>query len=179
MFSPENVILLIIDIQGKLAHLMHEKKELFRNAATLIRAASLLQIPAIVTEQVPEKIGKTITEITKALGDYQPISKTCFSCCGHDLFMKELEKFNRKQIIVIGIEAHVCVYQTVSDLINKHYEVQVVGDAVSSRTELNKRFALERIQSLGGGITSTEMVICELLRICEHDQFKEVVDLIK
>ncbi len=179
MFSPENSILLVIDIQGKLARLMHKREQLFRNVATLIQSASIFEIPTIITEQVPEKIGVTIPEITKLIKYYQPIAKSSFSCCGEDRFNQELETLSRKQIIVTGIEAHVCVYQTVSDLLNKSYEIQVVADAVSSRTEANKDFGLDRIKSLGGGITSTEMIICELLKSCEHPQFKEIIKFIK
>lgn len=179
MFSPENAILLVIDIQGKLARLMHRRDQLFRNVSTLIQAASILEMPVVVTEQVPEKIGKTIPEITKLLKDCRPIIKQSFSCCGEDRFVQEIETLNRKQVIVAGIETHVCIYQTVCDLLNRNFEIQVVGDAVSSRTEANKCFGLDRIKSLGGGITSTEMIICELLRTCEHPQFRKVVGLIK
>ena len=179
MFSPENSILLVIDIQGKLARLMHKRDQLFRNVATLIQSAALLEMPTIITEQVPEKIGATIPELIKFIKYYQPITKSCFSCCGEDQFNQELTALNRKQIIVTGIEAHVCVYQTVSDLLNKNFEVQVVGDAVSSRTEANKQFGLDRINALGGSITCTEMIICELLKTCEHPQFRKVVGLIK
>ena len=179
MFSPENSLLLVIDIQGKLARLMHKKSELFRNVSTLIQATALLEIPTIITEQVPDKMGPTIPEITEFIKYYHPIPKSCFSCCGDDHFNQELEALNRKQIIVTGIEAHVCVYQTVSDLLNKNFQVQVVGDAISSRTEANKLFALDRIKSIGGSVTCTEMIICELLKTCEHPQFREVVKLIK
>ena len=179
MFSPENTILLVIDIQGKLARLMHKRDQLFRNVATLVQSASLLEMPMIITEQVPEKIGATIPEITKFIKHYQPITKSCFSCCGENQFLKELEGLNRKQIIVTGIESHVCVYQTVCDLLSRHFDVQIVGDAVSSRTEANKQSGLDRISALGGGITCTEMIICELLKGCEHDKFKEIINLIK
>jgi len=164
---------------GKLARLMYKRDQLFRNVATLIQAASILEMPTIITEQVPEKIGATIPEITKFIKYYHPITKSCFSCCGEDQFNQELEALNRKQIIVTGIETHVCVYQTVCDLLNRQFKVQVVGDAVSSRTEANNQFGLNRINAIGGGITSTEMIICELLKTCEHPQFREIVGLIK
>jgi len=179
MFSSENTILLVIDVQGKLARLMHKKDELVQNTAGLIKVADFLEIPIIVTEQVPEKIGETVPEIAELLKGQKSITKACFSCCGQDQFMQELEALNRKQVIVAGIEAHVCVYQTVCDLMAKQYEVQVVADAVSSRTEANKHFALDRIKMLGGHVTSTEMIVCELLRTSEHKKFREVINLIK
>jgi isochorismate hydrolase len=179
MFSPENAVLLIIDVQGKLAHLMHEKDEVIRHIGGLIHVADFLNIPVVTTEQAPEKIGKTIPEITELLKDRQPVAKKSFSCCGQDEFMQELKALNRKQVIIVGIEAHVCVYQTVCDLMKNQYEVQVVADAVSSRTEANRDFALERIRAFGGDVTSTEMIVCELLKTSEHEKFREVINLIK
>ena len=117
----------------------------------------------------------TKSQLKKAYGDCMgPLGVPMKSSAA-----QELETLMRKQIIVTGIEAQLCVYQTVSDLLNKSYEIQVVADAVSSRTEVNKDIGLDRIKSLGGGITSTEMIICELLKDCEHPQFREVIGLIK
>ena len=128
---------------------------------------------------MPEKIGKTAPEIAGLLKNHTPTTKACFSCCGEDSFTQKLNALNRKQVIVTGIEAHVCVYQTVCDLLGMGYDVQVVGDAVSSRTEENKHFAIDRIKSLGGGITSTEMILCELIKTSQHPRFKAVMGLIK
>lgn len=179
MFLPESAVLLIIDVQGKLAHLMHQKDELIRHIAGLIHVVDIFNIPIIITEQAPEKIGKTIPEIMELLKGQSPIAKKSFSCCGQETFMRDLKALDRKQVIITGIEAHVCVYQTVCDLMDDQYEVQVVGDAVSSRTEANKDFALERIRAFGGDVTSTEMIVCELLRTSEHEKFREVINLIK
>ena len=179
MFSINDSLLLVIDVQGQLAYLMHEKEKLFKHMQALIQAAGHLNIPIIYTEQVPEKIGTTVPEITQYLSHLKPIKKKTFSCCGEDQFLKALKSFRRKQIIVCGIETHVCVYQTVSDLVNKKYQVQVVADAVSSRTYENKTLALERIKSLGVPITATEMIICELLKTSNHEKFKEILKLIK
>ncbi|MCK5014493.1 MAG: hydrolase [Candidatus Omnitrophica bacterium] len=179
MFLPENAVLLIIDVQGKLARLMHKKDELIQHIAGLIRVAYFLNIPIIITEQAPDKIGKTIPEITELLNGQKPVTKNSFSCCGQEQFVRDLKALDREQVIITGIEAHVCVYQTVRDLMDSQYEVQIVGDAISSRTEANKDFALERIRALGGDVTSTEMIVCELLRSSEHEKFREVINLIK
>jgi len=179
MFTSEKAVLLVIDIQGKLAHLMYKKNELIRNISTLVQAAPLLEVPIIVTEQAPDKIGPTIPEIAKLLEEDLRSPKNSFSCCGDNPFTQRLEALNRRQVIVTGIETHVCVYQTVYDLLKRDYQVQVVADAVSSRSDLNKHLGLERIKSLSASITSTEMIICELLKTCEHSQFKKVVQLIK
>ena len=179
MFLPEKAVLLIIDVQGKLAYLMHEKDELIRHIVGLIRVADIFNIPIFFTEQAPEKIGTTIPEIAGSLSGRKPLPKHSFSCCADKEFMRQLKALYRKQIIVAGIEAHVCVSQTVRDLMDQHYEVQVVSDAVSSRAEADKKCALERIRTWGGDVTSTEMIACELLRTSYHEKFKEIINLIK
>lgn len=179
MFLPENAILLIIDVQGKLARLMHKKESLFLHIGGLVRVAQFLEIPIIVTEQAPLKIGKTVPEIAGLLKDHQPIAKTSFSCCADKIFMRALEACNRRQVIIAGIETHVCVYQTANELIAQGYEVQVVSDAVSSRAQADKDIGLKRIRSIGGDVTSSEMIVCELLRSSEHPKFREVISLIK
>ncbi|OGX35110.1 MAG: hypothetical protein A3C36_07035 [Omnitrophica WOR_2 bacterium RIFCSPHIGHO2_02_FULL_52_10] len=179
MFIPEHSILIVIDIQGKLARLMHAKDVLFAQVSKLIRAAALLEIPIIVTEQVPAKLGRTIPEIAVHLKEYHPVEKSSFSCCGNDEFIKKLEQSGRRQVVVSGIEAHVCVYQTVCGLLERKYEVQVAGDAVASRSVDDKYYALDRLKYLGAGLISTEMIICEWLGTSEHPKFKQVSDLIK
>ena len=179
MFLPSKSLLLIIDVQGNLAYRMYEKESLFKNLQALIQAARILEIPILLTEQAPEKIGVTIPEISQSLQGITPIKKTSFSCWLSENFKKQLKSFRRRQIIVAGIETHVCVYQTVHDLLEAKYDIQVVADAVSSRTLENKSLALDRIKSLGAMTTSTEMVICELLRTSAHPKFKDVLKLIK
>lgn len=179
MFSADHSLLLVIDVQGKLAQIMHERDRVYRNLIALIKAAKILNVPIIHTEQAPEKIGPTVSEIAQHLTNLTPIKKTSFSCCGSTEFLHELTKFNKQQIIVAGIETHVCVYQTVVDLMERKYRVQLVADAVSSRTRENKEIALERIKSSGIPLSSTEMIICELLKTAEHKNFKDIMSLIK
>jgi len=179
MFSVENSVLIVIDIQGKLAKLMHAQDILFTQVSKLIRTAYLLDIPILVTEQVPQKIGRTVPEIADHLNEYHPIEKNTFSCCGEKQFNEDLKKTGRKQVIITGIEAHVCVYQTVCDLQDQKYSLQVVGDAVSSRSVDDKYFGLDRIKNMGIRLSSTEMIICELLKTAEHPKFKEVINVIK
>ena len=179
MFKIDNSALVVIDIQGKLATLVHEKERTYKNVQALIKAAQILDIPILWTEQVPEKIGPTIEEIASLLHYLKPIHKKTFSCYLEKAFADALRKTNRKQIIICGIETHVCVYQTVADLVAQNFEVQVVADAVSSRTKENKDLALERIRATGATLTAAEMIMCELLRSSEHPRFKEVLSLIK
>ena len=179
MFEIKNSVLIVIDVQGKLAYLMHEKDKLFKNIQGLIRAMQYLNIPILYTEQVPEKIGSTVPEIHHLLSQQKPIVKTSFSCCQEEKFIKSLQALKRKQIIVCGIETHVCVYQTVSDLLDLKYPVQVVHNAVSSRSQENKEIALKRIESIGAAPTSTEMILTELLRTSKHPKFRDVLSLIR
>jgi nicotinamidase-related amidase len=179
LFSPQKSVLVVIDVQGKLAYLMHDKARLFRHIEALIKTAQYLDIPIIFTEQAPEKIGSTVPEISHLFPSQVPLIKETFSCCGSATFSSALTKLKRKQIIICGIETHVCVYQTVADLIRQKYDLQVVADAVSSRTNENKDIALARMTALGVDITSTEMLATELLRTSKHPKFKNVLSLIR
>lgn len=179
MIKKENTILLIIDIQGKLAQLMHEKESLFQNAQKLVRGIKALEIPIIWAEQNPRGLGPTIPEIADLLSDIQPVVKTSFSCCGSDQFVGELEKLGRRQILITGIETHICVYQTAADLVEKRYEVQVVADAVSSRSLENRQIGLQKIKDTGAVLTSVETALFELLKVADGEQFKEILRIIK
>ncbi len=179
MLTLDNTILVVIDVQGKLAHLMFEKESLFQNLQILIKGAKILGIPIIWTEQTPEKIGPTIPEIAQILSPKRSISKISFSCCQNERFMQELKALNRKQILIAGIETHICIYQTNVDLINLGYEVQVVVDAVSSRIVKNKRVGLDRIKDTGASLTSVETALFELLKVAEGKEFKEILKIIK
>lgn len=180
MLSLKNTALIVIDVQGKLAHLMHEKETFFANVERMVKGAQVLEMPILWTEQAPDKLGETIPQIREPLLDTtQPVAKICFSCCGAQGFMGQLKSLNRTQILVTGLETHICVYQTVRDLLNMRYKVQVVADAVSSRTLENKQLGLERMKEAGAMLTSTEMALFELLRVAEGPKFKAISQLVK
>jgi nicotinamidase-related amidase len=179
MFSPEKSVLVVIDVQEKLAPLMQEKDVLLKNIRILIQSAQVLNIPVLWTEQLPDKIGPTVEPIRRLLSTRKPIVKKSFGCGGEESFTKALASLYRKQIIVTGIETHVCVYQTAAQLLGLSYKVQVVADAVSSRAPENKEIGLARMRSEGGVITSTEMVLFELLKTAEHGQFRNILELIR
>jgi nicotinamidase-related amidase len=130
-------------------------------------------------EQTPDKIGKTVPEIGRLLGLQAPVSKACFSCCEDGQFMAALRATGRGQVVLAGIETHVCVYQTAADLSAQGFRVEVVADAVSSRTMQNRQIALEKMRSLGVGITSLEMILFELLRTSRHPAFRDILRLVK
>jgi len=179
MFAIENSLLILIDIQGKLASLMHNKDHLYKNFEIIVQSMNILNIPIIWMEQVPEKLGPTIQQITDNMPDSEPIPKFTFSCCGNDQFMERLDSIERKQILLTGIETHICVYQTACDLIKKDYEVQVIEDCVSSRTQSNKTLGIKRIKEAGGSVTSTETILFELMKSTKARGFREITKLIK
>lgn len=179
MLKIENASLLIIDIQGNLAHSMRGKELLFKNTQKLIKGIQILGIPIIWTEQNPKGLGPTIPEIADLMSNIRPISKMTFSCCQNDLFIQALKTLNRKQVLVSGIETHVCIYQTSLDLVDLGYEVQVVTDAVSSRNIDNKEIGLQKMKDYGVSLTSVETVLFELLKVAEGEQFKEILKIIK
>ncbi len=171
--------LVVVDVQGKLAQSMSGREGLFKNIQILIKAAKILDIPIIWCQQFPEGLGETVSEIAGLLCDIEPINKVSFSCCGDEQFNVRLDEVGRGQVLLCGIETHVCIYQTASDLSERGYEVSVISDAVSSRTAENKEIALERMRHEGISISSTEMALFELLKTAEHPQFREVAKLIK
>lgn len=179
MLDIKKTALVVIDVQEKLSRVMHEKEKLFDNLQKLIKGINLLDIPIVVTEQNPNGLGPTVPDIAPLLSDVKPIIKFSFSCCGEEGFLREIEKLNRKQILLAGIETHVCVYQTAIDLIKAGYEVHVVVDCVSSRTIENKNLALDKMKNEGAKLTGVEIVLFELLRTAKHPKFKEMSQIVK
>jgi len=179
MITTEHTAVVLVDVQGKLAQSMHNKKDLFENLKKMVKGAQILGVPILWAEQNPAGLGPTMPEIAELLTNQSPLSKFSFSCCGSDPFLKDLQALNRKNILIIGIEAHVCVYQTAADLTKLQYHVQVVADAVSSRTAENKQIGLETIKEAGASLTSTEIVLFELLKIAKGDKFKKIIKIVK
>jgi nicotinamidase-related amidase len=179
MLVQENTVLVIVDIQGKLWNIMHEKELLLENARRLVTGAGILGIPIILTEQNPKGLGPTLPELTQLMPEVKPIPKFSFSCCQNEGFYRVLNDLNRKQVLICGIESHICVYQTTLELLKSGYEVQVIADVVSSRVVRNREIALARMQSEGAKLTVVEMLLYELLRTAESPQFKEMLKVVK
>jgi nicotinamidase-related amidase len=179
MLDIRNCCLVVVDVQGKLAQLMYGKQALFNNIQILIQAAKILNIPIVWCQQCPDSLGPTVPEIGQFLTDNEPINKAAFSCCGAEQFNIRLNELARQQVLLCGIEAHVCIYQTAVDLLRKGFSVDVIADAVSSRTMENKQIAISRMASEGINISCTEMALFELLKTAERPQFKQIASLIK
>ncbi|MGA9642763.1 MAG: hydrolase [Terriglobales bacterium] len=178
---PDQCALLVVDIQEKLLPPIWEKERLVRNAQLLIRLAGILKIPALVSTQYMKGLGNTVPEVASLLPDTPSIDKLMFSCFGSDVFCSLLKRLpgQRTTVLLCGMETHICVMQTALGALREGYLVHVASDAVSSRTELNWRIGLDRMRAAGAILSSTEMMIYELLRSSGAPAFKELLPYLK
>ncbi len=180
MFEVDKSIMLLIDVQGQLAQLMSGKDRLFNSLGIMIQGMKTLGVPIIWMEQIPKNLGPTTEVVSQYMTDETPIEKFSFSCCSEPKFMDEFKKAGRTQVLLTGIETHICVFQTGYDLMKKYgCDVQVVADCVSSRNRENKDIGINRIVQSGGQVTSVEMIFFELLKAAKGDNFKKIIKLIK
>ena len=179
MLLAENTLLLVVDFQERLMPAMRNCDELGRKAGALIKGCRLLDIPILTTQQYTKGLGATVPDIEEALGEFEPIEKITFSCLGESAFVNKLSQFGEKNILVVGIEAHICVQQTVLDLLGKGYNVYVIADCVGSRSETDYIYAGMRMQQAGAVLTTMESVLFEFLISAEHPKRKEISNLIK
>ncbi|MGF1703843.1 hydrolase [Photobacterium makurazakiensis] len=179
MLKANNTALVIVDVQGKLAQIMDQRDELFHNLETMVKGANILELPIIWVEQIPEKLGSTIPQLSDHLQNHAPIAKNSFSCYREPKFIEALEKADCNNILIVGIEAHICVYQTVRQLLDANYHVEVVTDAVSARNAKNKQIAIHKMEQAGASLTSTEMVLFELQEVAEGERFKQILNIVK
>lgn len=180
ILSTENAVLLVIDIQEKLLNAQFEKEKITKNIGILAETAKIMGVSAIASEQYPKGLGATLDEIKAKLPeDAAFVEKTCFNCCDAEGFNETLKNTGKKQVIVTGMEAHVCVHQTVDSLLAQGYEVHVVCDAVTSRKEWEYNLGLKRMEQAGAIVTCVETVVFEFLRDSKNPHFKAVQALIK
>lgn len=176
----ENSILMVIDIQERLAPVIERRDTIVKNTNILLETAKELGLPVIITEQYPEGLGSTIDEVTKGSLEYEEstFSKISFSAYTEEV-KKKLRSLNRHTIIIVGMETHICVFQTARDLIQAGYEVFIVSDAVGSRTRENYFNGLDLLKLVGSTITNTETVVFDLLKVAGTSEFKKLSQLIK
>ncbi len=175
----EETLGLIIDIQEKLFPHIDENEMIAKNTETLVKGLKILNVPILVTEQYTKGLGFTIPNVDKALGEYNAIEKMSFSCCDDGNFRGEIRQLHKKFVIIAGIETHVCVLQTALDMMEGDYQPVVVEDCVSSRTEKDKRYAIERMRQAGVIITTYESILFELTRVSGTEKFKSISKLLK
>ena len=172
--------LAVIDVQESFRPHIEDFSQLSARLPDFVQAARLLGVPVVVTEQYPKGLGHTVGEIRAALPeDFAPVEKTAFSSCGAQVFVSKLEEAGARQILLCGIEAHVCVNQTAHDLLARGYQVHVLTDCVSSRAAGNREVGLEKMFRSGALPSSTELALFELMRDARHEQFKAIQKLIK
>lgn len=179
MLKIDNTVLVVVDVQGRLAQLMSDRETFFANLQRMVRGAQALELPILWVEQLPEKLGPTIPELAELLAGQQSITKSCFSCAGSETFREALAGLGRKQVLLTGMEAHVCVYQTAVDLLAAGYEVELVEDAISSRIASNKSVGVRRMLEQGANLSSTEMALFELLGDSGHPAFRAIQTIVK
>lgn len=179
--EAEQCALIVVDMQEKLLPPIWEKERLVRNIQLLIRLAGILKMPALVTTQYAKGLGNTVPEIASLLPDSPPIDKLMFSCFGSEAFCSLLKRLpgQRTTVLLCGMETHICVMQTAMGALREGYLVHVASDAVSSRTELNWKIGLDRMRAAGTILSSTEMMIYELLRSSGAPAFKELLPYLK
>jgi len=171
--------LLVIDIQDKLAPTMADTQMVIDNTALLLKAAGVMEVPILVSEQYPRGLGQTLPQLATLMPPDSKVEKVHFSCMGDDGFARRFRETGRSQAVLVGIEAHVCVLQTAEQLIEAGCGVFVVADATSSRTTANHQAALARMRADGAQIVTTEMVAFEWLERAGTPEFKEISALIK
>lgn len=173
--------LVVIDIQEKLLPPIFQREQLVRNAQLLIHAAQILKIPALVSTQYAKGLGGTVPEVASLLAGTAAIDKTLFSCFGSDLFCSAIKQVpgKRNTLLLCGMESHICVAQTALGALREGYLVHVASDAVSSRTEWNWKIGLERMRAAGAVISSTEMMIYELMQASSSAAFKQLLPYLK
>lgn len=177
MFNSNDTTIICIDIQEKLVNAASCKK-IAENAVKLMKAAAILNIDTVVTEQYPKGLGETINEI-KNIKNFKTIEKTTFSAYKTPEFKEYFDKLNNKNVLIFGIETHICVLQTALDLIKKNYNVYILADCSSSREEYNHNCALNLLQNKRANIITLEIALFEFLKSSKHPNFKEIQSLIK
>ncbi len=167
LLTKQDTVLVLIDIQGKLARIVDNSEFVIQNIANMVQGAKVLGLPILWLEQYPKGLGPT------------PIEKITFSAYDTPEFVAALEATGRKKVLIAGIETHICVYQTTAHLLQNGYEVEVLADCVSSRTALNTQIGLEKMKQCGAKITSVEMALFEMQQIARGDEFKAISKIIK
>jgi nicotinamidase-related amidase len=172
-------ILVVIDAQEKLVRMIHNREQVTETIARMLRFASIFDIPVVLTEHYPKGLGYTVDDVKEAAPAYEPILKRIFSCFGVPEFADALAQSGRKRLLIVGIETHICVSQTVHDALHRGYQVQVIADGVGTRRKEDHEIALARLRQAGAVITTSEALIYEVTLRADTDEFKKVLDLVK
>lgn len=179
MLNTLDSILVMVDFQGRLAEIVDRADLVRPNALKMAEGCLALNIPILPTVQVPEKLGPILPELAEVLKGVEPVAKSSFSALREPDFMVRLDQTSRKQVILMGIEAHVCALQTGLDLLDAGYEVHVLSDGIFSRTAENHHLALGRLHDAGAFLSSVEISLFEMIRTSRHPHFRTISKLVK
>lgn len=175
-------LLVVIDVQEKLMPVIDDHGRVLANIERLVRGCHILGVPTIVSQQYTKGLGATVAPVRRALeesGGYTPIEKMCFSADRCEAFAAQVAALDRRSVLITGVETHVCVYQTATDLLARNFSVSIVADAVSSRTAQNRDIALQRLLLDGATVTSTEMALFELTGVSGTEEFRAISKLVR
>jgi nicotinamidase-related amidase len=175
----EDSLLLVIDPQEKLVKMIHNREEVVQTITRLLKFAAIFDIPVVLTEHYPQGLGFTVDEVRESLPHYQPIVKRIFSCFGLPEFREALAASGRKRLLVVGIETHICVCQTVLDALHLGYQAHVVADGVGTRKPLDHEIALARMRHAGAVVTTSEALLYEVTERADTEEFKRLLELVK
>ena len=180
LLDKNQTVLVVVDMQEAFRSPIPDFSEIVVSTSIAVRGFAILDVPVIVTEQYPKGLGRTAEEILLSLpDDTEIIEKSTFSSCGGNSFLEKLQALNAKQIVLAGIEAHICVNQTAHDLLSENYQVHLLQDCVSSRTTHDKHTGIEKMYRSGVIPSNVEMALFELMRDSKHEKFKEIQALVK
>ncbi|EAX47174.1 isochorismatase hydrolase [Thermosinus carboxydivorans Nor1] len=172
-------VLVVVDVQDKLLHAIHDWPDVLENTVKMIKFAQVLEVPVVVTEQYPRGLGATNEKIRELFPQFTAYEKTVFSCFGAPGFGEKLAELGARTLVIVGIEAHICVLQTALEALARGFNVHIAADAVGSRLPANKEIGLAKMRQAGGIITSTEIALYEWLERADSKEFKTVLPLIK
>lgn len=177
--KASDTVLVVVDVQERLARVMERREQVEAAIGVLIRAAKLHDIPIILTQQYTKGLGPTVPALSAELEGVEPVEKICFSCCGEEPFTRALDALGRRKVILTGMEAHICVLQTAIDLLDMDYTVHLPWDAVCSRTDGNRDAAIRFMERAGAIITASETTAFQILEKAGTPQFKEISSLLR
>jgi len=178
ILTKNNSILLVLDMQEKFRPAIFGFEELIYNTAKLIKIFQILKIPIIMTEQYPKGLGKTVMELNHMIKG-KKIEKTEFSCFDNNKFKTLIKKYKKKNLIITGVETHICILKTILEGIKQNYNVHLVVDATSSRKRLDKDVAIKRAEQSNAFMTTTETIVFQLMNSSKDENFKEISKIIK
>ncbi|HEX8289729.1 MAG TPA: isochorismatase family protein [Pyrinomonadaceae bacterium] len=180
ILDREKAALVVVDVQEAFRSAIPEFPQIASRISIAVRGFQILNLPVLVTEQYPKGLGRTAEEILFSMPpEFEFVEKTAFSSYGAVSFIEKLQSTRASQIVLCGLESHICVNQTAHDLLNQNYEVHLLTDCIGSRYSQDKETAISKMQTGGAILSTMEMALFELLRDARHEQFKEIQSLIK